>query len=726
MTTGFKATLYIVLSLALAAQGSAVGATPMQKVLSLLKDLSSKLAAEGAQEAAQYDRYACFCKQQADEKQYAMEKSDKKIAYLKAEIDELETAKKSLENDMIDLSEEIHESSEKIKEKTKAREAQHASYIETDNDISQAIDSCERAIEAVKNAKSNLKGAKLNLAEVTGLLQIVQKQPVLSEAPTSTAFLSKIDDKGAPKFQYQSNDILATIDDLLATFKSQKASTDADEANAKSAFDRSTLALATENRFSEKERAEKEAIAEGKTDELHEAAGFRQDEETDRQADWEFTQKLSEECQTKAELFDQNSKLRADELKTLADASRELRKNAVPNDSATRMRVEGTTQADEVMNRELDLQKPMSGIQTLQTLKPGKVSLSEPVTLVQINKVQQRTSNGEEAAQRAHSFLVDAAERTDSSALSAIAVRVGVSTAMGADHYVKVRGLIKDLLQKLEADAHAEADQKTTCDMGIKKATSERDTANAQIEEFTAKRTILKSQKIGDLTDDNLMMTEQIAELKKAQLEATELAEEMEHDLRKQRAMCEAGVESVQTALTILEGFYSAQPKLLQTGRFTPADASRDGNTVADLAPDTFDSSYHGAKDESSGIIGILEVVLADFERSQAQSVSDMEEEVAARQKFEAETEADVKQKGESIDKNDAAITEFNGQLLETEASLKEANALLASAKKQLVGWEAMCVKGEETWEERVAAKKEEIAALNEAMRILEDWQPSL
>jgi len=549
---------------------------------------------------------------------------------------------------------------------------------------------------------------------------------VLSEAPTSTAFLSKFDEKGAPKFQYQSNDILATIDDLLATFKSQKASTDADEANAKSAFDRSTLALATENRFSEKERAEKEAIAEGKTDELHEAAGFRQDEEADRQADWEFTQKLSEECNEKAELFDHNSKLRADELKTLADASRELRKNAVPNDSATRMRVEGTTQADEVMNRELDLQKPMSGIQTLQTLKPGKVSLSEPVTLVQINKVQQRTSNGEEAAQRAHSFLVDAAERTESSALSAIAVRVGVSTAMGADHYVKVRGLIKDLLQKLEDDAHSEADQKTTCDMGIKKATSERDTANAQIEEFTAKRTILKSQKIGDLTDDNLMMTEQIAELKKAQLEATELAEEMEHDLRKQRAMCEAGVESVQTALTILEGFYSAQPKLLQTGRFTPADASRDGNTVADLAPDTFDSSYHGAKDESSGIIGILEVVLADFERSRSQSISDMEEEVAGRQKFETETAADVKQKDESIDKNDAAITEFNGQLLETEASLKEANALKASALKQLVGWEAMCVKGEETWEERVQARKEEIAALNEAMRILEDWQPSL
>jgi len=94
MTTGFKAILYIVLSSILAAQGSAAGATPMQKVLDLLKDLSSKLEAEGAQEAAEYDKFACFCKEQADEKQYAIDKSDKKLAYLKAEITELETAKK--------------------------------------------------------------------------------------------------------------------------------------------------------------------------------------------------------------------------------------------------------------------------------------------------------------------------------------------------------------------------------------------------------------------------------------------------------------------------------------------------------------------------------------------------------------------------------------------------------------------------------------------------------
>jgi cell fate (sporulation/competence/biofilm development) regulator YmcA (YheA/YmcA/DUF963 family) len=54
--------------------------------------LSAKVTAEGQKEAAAYDKYACFCKEQADEKLYAIEKSEAKIKDLKAEIEELETA----------------------------------------------------------------------------------------------------------------------------------------------------------------------------------------------------------------------------------------------------------------------------------------------------------------------------------------------------------------------------------------------------------------------------------------------------------------------------------------------------------------------------------------------------------------------------------------------------------------------------------------------------------
>merc|ERR1719335_610454 len=46
---------------------------------------------------------------------------------------------------------------------------------------------------------------------------------------------------------------------------------------------------------------------------------------------------------------------------------------------------------------------------------------------------------------------------------------------MKEDHFVKVRGMIKDLIAKLKADAAAEADQKAWCDEEMEKATSQRD-----------------------------------------------------------------------------------------------------------------------------------------------------------------------------------------------------------------------------------------------------------
>merc|ERR1719160_2398907 len=46
---------------------------------------------------------------------------------------------------------------------------------------------------------------------------------------------------------------------------------------------------------------------------------------------------------------------------------------------------------------------------------------------------------------------------------------------MKEDHFVKVRGMIKDMIAKLEADAAAEGDQKAWCDSEMEKVTSKRD-----------------------------------------------------------------------------------------------------------------------------------------------------------------------------------------------------------------------------------------------------------
>jgi predicted RNase H-like nuclease (RuvC/YqgF family) len=231
--------LCALLLLALGTQAAQV--TPMQKVITLLKDLSVKVATEGKKEAEQYDKYACFCKEQADEKLYSIEKSDDKISSLNAEIKELDSAIAELNSEVATLSKSISGLETSIKTKTDKRDADHAKYLVKAKDMNEAIDACASAIEALKNSKGAMKGAKLGgaaLMQAIAALQLkaASLQPLMTVAPGTLALLSDLR-KGAPKYQYQSNDIIATVEGLQATFKAMKQSLDEEEFNINASFD---------------------------------------------------------------------------------------------------------------------------------------------------------------------------------------------------------------------------------------------------------------------------------------------------------------------------------------------------------------------------------------------------------------------------------------------------------------------------------------------------------
>merc|ERR1711862_318864 len=92
--------------------------------------------------------------------------------------------------------------------------------------------------------------------------------------------------------------------------------------------------------------------------------------------------------------------------------------------------------------------------------------------------------------------------------------------------------------------------------------------------------------------------------------------------------MSEAGAESVKLALGILKDFY--ENAFVQVNKYVPPDSDREGNTVGDLAPEVFDSKYHGEQDSSKGILGLLEVILSDFDRTDT-TVTDQEKTAAEK-----------------------------------------------------------------------------------------------
>merc|ERR1719386_579692 len=101
----------------------------------------------------------------------------------------------------------------------------------------------------------------------------------------------------------------------------------------------------------------------------------------------------------------------------------------------------------------------------------------------------------------------------------------------------------------------------------------------------------------------------EVAELKKALNEATEFRGQEKAENTKTLADATAGLAGVTKAMKILKDFYDNA--FIQ---YKPPKGDADGNTVGDLAPDSFSGDFSGNQDAAVGIIGQLDVIKSDFE----------------------------------------------------------------------------------------------------------------
>lgn len=661
----------------LQADGTKAGVTPVEKVISLLGQLSEQIAEEGAKEAAEHDKFACFCKEQADAKRYSIEKSDEKIEKLQATIEKLAGEISQLNSEIADLGKKITGLEEEIKKETETREAAHKEYLIADANVTEAITAVRGAIEALKASKTGMKDAKLNFAQLSAASM---RYPSNSQLKLVAALLSK----SPPAYEYRSNDIIAMLERLLVDFKTNKKNLFDDEFEVQSIFDKKVLGMTNEKQFAEKEKNEKTAISDAKTEEKEAATADLTAETEARNADQEFQDELTEQCQTKAQEWDQRSKSRAEELTAISEAKEILKSGVNPNYSAN---------------------KKLVGLE-----KGSKVSL------IQLSQLNAGSAGADTslAVRQVLQHLEEAASKLHSPVLSALAAKA----ALQEDHFVKVRGLIKDLISKLEEEALAEADTKSFCDKEMAKAIGSRDGEKLKAEEqqaTIAKQEAAKAQLVRDISD----LSDGIAELAKALNEAAELRAAEKKDNEVTLAEAKAGQAAVEQAMKVLKEFYGSS--LVQ---YKPPKSDREGKTVADRAPEmSWSGEYNGKQDASKGIIGLLEVILSDFERTV--STVDSEEKAAQEEfeKFETETKDSIeKKKAEKQDK-EKAVSTAEEVITTAKDELEGAEKLHALALEELEKLQAMCVEGEESYAERREKREQEIEALKSALKILEDWK---
>jgi len=316
------------------------------------------------------------------------------------------------------------------------------------------------------------------------------------------------------------------------------------------------------------------------------------------------------------------------------------------------------------------------------------------VSLMQLDRI--RLSSGSDLARlEAVRFVRDLAKKQHSPSLAQLANRMATivrfSNEAGEDPFAKVKGLIVDMIAKLEKEQDADATHKAYCDREMTETKSKKTAKSAAIAKLSARIDQMKAQS-AKLKEQTAAAQKALAELAKVQAEMDKLRAEEKDNYAAAKADMEQGIEGIKLALKILNEYYAADKE----------------------------KAHEFAAGASSSIVGLLEVVESDFTKKLAELVAT--EESAAAQ-YETQTQdnkleivaktQDVAYMTKEADALDKSVNEASTDRTGIQAEL---DAILEYLEK--LG--KMCIAKPETYADRTARRTAEINGLKEALKILE------
>merc|ERR1719473_2463654 len=206
------------------------------------------------------------------------------------------------------------------------------------------------------------------------------------------------------------------------------------------------------------------------------------------------------------------------------------------------------------------------------------------------------------------------------------------------------------------------------------------------------------------LQEEIAALKAEIAELKAARDKATKLREAESAENAETIKTAKDGPDAIEMAKDILTKFYKTAAKATVLAQGPMDDAPDSGFKSGE--------AYTGAQGSSTGIIGMMDVIKSDFERT----ITETEKEEA---KAQEEYEAYMTETGKSLAENKVAVSEKQGYLDDTMEKLSSASekldtqsALLEKAVTELIELQPACVDTGMSYADRVAMREQEIAGL--------------
>jgi len=655
-------TIVLALTFLAGAPARAEETNPITKVLEMLADLETKIIGEGEVAQKEYAEYAEWCEDKSKDLMYEIKTGKAQVAELKAEIDKESATIEALTAKVEELSAKVATAEADLKAATEIRTKEAADFAAEEKDLTEVLSALTRAIgilseEMGKSGAALLQSKYPDTSNVVKALGALVQASVLNSADGDrlTALVQSStdsddeDDQAQPNapaaavYEGHAGGIIETLEGLKDKAEDQLAKARKTEQTALYNFELLKQSLEDETKVASAELDEaKNGIAASK-----EAKGVAEGDldvtSKDLAADVKALAITHSKCMTTAEDFEAATKSRGEELAALAAAKKVIK--------------EMTGGAEDLSY----------GLNQVSFLQAG----DKPHAVVR--------------------FMLQLARKQNSKSLAQLARRISstIRLSHGQDPFAKVKGLISDMITRLESEGEADASHKAYCDKETSETTEKKADKTAEVEKLTTAIDKMTSR-IAVLEEEVATLMKELADISKSQAEYDLWFKETEATFVSNKKDMEAGIEGVQIALKVLKDYYAKS------------------------------AAHTAATGAGSGIIGLLEVAEADFVKGLAGMQSTYDSQKVAYVDTTKENEITTTAKNQDVKYKSEEITNLKKSLEETTQDRTGVQTELDAVLEYLDKINEQCIEKAEPYEETKARREAEIAGLKEALSILE------
>lgn len=692
---------------AVAQDASEAKMAAVNKVVTMLSDLHAQVMKEGEDEAAAYNKFGCFCKDTTAEKNEAITKGTDEQTEKTTNIGTLNEKRDGLDTQIEELEAAIEEANEEMKKATSERKETETTYEKNEADVSGAIKALEGAITVIKSSKPSL-------MQLNSVSETVQRAALMADAMgfASSAKSQKVmsmflqqDPVPMEDYKFKSDNVIDMLEQLHKNFRAEKNALDEEDTQSKSEYDmfmqeKSDHVKAKTQELDDSKK-EKSITSEQIASDSQELSTISADLLDDK----DYLSQLAEICVAKAKTWDQRSQVRADELTALTAAVEIIKDTVAEKTSSATVRL-AQQGAQIYVARAV-----AKDAQAMEAVEAAAEEADAATGFLQKRQVTEHFSTPPDVRAAVMSMLKAAAGKYKSTLL------MDVANHMKKDPFVKIKKLIQELIERLLHEAAEEANQKGWCDKAQGDARQKRTYAAESIAELNSEVAGLEATR-NKLVEELGVVGQEIQDLEAKMSEATQMRDDEQANNAATITESQAGLEATNMAIDILDKFYKTAGK-------AEVDLSLVQKGPLDDMPDTgFDSgeAYTGAGGGAGGILGMLDVIKSDFERTVSQTEIAEREAKEEYQDFMTQSgkslaekkmaqDQKLKQKDDALEKLESANTDMDSQ-----------SAILNLAITELLDLKPTCIDTGMSYEDRVSRREDEVESLKKALCIFESF----